>query len=479
MIARVLVPWLAFSFAVLVLGLVSQEAPFEPEHAFWSLVLSLPVAVSVLRGGAGNLADRQLRYPSASLLILCAWIITFAPSLVVESEAARYIYYYSDESVVLARVLFLAWCMVFVAAVGRAPAPQLRVRADVADYIALIIISVLLTSYLISTGLFSAYLPGNRPRVPEAGSAASTAHKLGIPLLIHLPPLLLVLRLRATLGRRWRAAVWVTFWASWVPLALQASRTTLALGMLACLLICRAHGMRLRKRTLVGLGLVVPAAMGLTLVYRSALVSTEAGASSVGQYISAASKTTSSLGSEEAQGQAVDMIQENVRVRLRFGQVFYLVVDYWLDTGASMRGTLLSGLIQTLPTVVMSEKNEIANALDFELALLETQRFPNTDLPPTPWMQWLFELGLFGLALGALGYAVLARAAETQIGRTHSFYAVMFWLQLFSSVLSPEHTTDKLALIARNALILAALTAALAHLTRWTTGSLFRARATS
>ncbi|HTU60716.1 MAG TPA: hypothetical protein VMF89_19825, partial [Polyangiales bacterium] len=105
------------------------------------------------------------------------------------------------------------------------------------------------------------------------------------------------------------------------------------------------------------------------------------------------------------------------------------------------------------PTLLMSDKIEVANDINFEVMMIQSQRFPDIDLAPTPWMQWLYELGILGLVLGALFYAWLARMIEYRISKTGSLYEILFWMGLFTSILPPEHTTDALALNARIMLV--------------------------
>jgi hypothetical protein len=117
----------------------------------------------------------------------------------------------------------------------------------------------------------------------------------------------------------------------------------------------------------------------------------------------------------------------------------------------------------------MKGKNDLAEDLNFELLMLETHRFPDIDLAPTPWMQWLYELGILGLVIGPLVYSWLTRAIEKRIRDGSSYYEVFLWLQILAVIIPPEHTTDNIVVSARSALILALAVASLAQLLRWTT----------
>lgn len=468
MIARVLFIWLPFSIALLLLGLYSQGEPFELQQFGLSLVMSLPVAVAVLRGGLGDPEQKQLQYPSATLMIVSAWIMIVAPSLIVESQAARYLYHYSEASLTLARVFFFAWCLLFTVAAGRPRLKELKVQPSLIDFVVFMSFALPLAAYLLRSGYFSAYDSASRSRlIAEAGSNESIAISIGLPLFTALPPLLFLVLMRMQPRVTQTSIVFLGFLGSWGLLFLLGSRTRVAVAIASCLLLCRCLGLRLRANVLVGLGFAMPAALVLMLIYRSALATSNAETSTVSEYISIASESTGSLNDTTAQSQAMDLVSNNMRVRLWYGQQFCVLVDAWLDEGAAMRGSLFSGVVASLPTLVMADKNERANELSFERILVQTQRFPEIDLAPTPWMQWLYELGILGILVGTILYAWLLRLLESRMSRTASFYEVTFWLQLFVAVLAPEHTTDWLVLVARTSLVLVILTGGTARILRW------------
>jgi hypothetical protein len=236
------------------------------------------------------------------------------------------------------------------------------------------------------------------------------------------------------------------------------------------LLLCRGLGLRLRANVLLGLSVALPAALVLILVYRNALASNESGAIGVGQFISIASDATSSLNEDDAQSEALDMVSSNARVRLWYGQQFCVLVDQWLDEGAAMHGTIFSGVISSLPTLLMHDKNALAIELNFEVVMTESHRFPDIDLAPTPWMQWLYELGILGLLVGALVYAWLVRLLESRLGKTTSFYEILFWLGVFINMLPPEHTIDSIVLGARGMFVHALITGSFARVMSWVGG---------
>lgn len=455
MIARVLFVWFAFSLLLLLLGLYSQGEPFALSHLFLSFALALPVPVAVFRDGLGNSTSGQMQYPSLSLMVVSAWILIVGPSLIVESQAARYLYPYSDAALTLARAFFFGWCLLFVVASGRSRLRGLNAEPTIVDFIACAGLAFLIAAFLMRTGIFSNY-QSSRTRIlaaPGAGSTESVAAVLGAALFTLLPPLffLVLVRIQARSGQF--LLVLSGFVASWALLFLLGSRTGVAVAVASCLLLCRALGMHLRTNVLVGLSVAVPAALVLILVYRSALANSESESVTVGNLLSIATDATSSLNDQDAQSDALELVSNNARVRLWYGQQFCVLVDYWLDEGAALRGTMLSGVILSVPTLLVGDKNSLAAELNFETVMVRTQRFPEIDLSPMPWMQWLFELGILGLVLGALLYAWLGRMIEYRISKTRSLYEILFWMGLFASMLPPEHSTDSLVLSARGVLV--------------------------
>jgi hypothetical protein len=455
MIARVMFVWLAFSVTLLVIGLFSQGEDFEFSQLALSFALSLPVAVSVLRGGLGESSSVKLQYPSLSLMVVSAWILIVGPSLIIESDAARFMYRYSDAALTLARVFFFGWCLLFVVAAGRPRLNELNARPTMFDFIACTAVVLLIAGFLLRAGLFSNY-QSSRVRslpVPGAGTTESTVAVLGATLFTLVPALLFLMLVRVQSRVSHTFIVFMGFLASWALLFLLGSRTGVSVAIASCLLMCRGLGMRLRANVLIGLGVALPAALVLIMVYRDALSASEGGAASVGHLLTIASDATSSLNEQDAQSDALDLVSNNVRVRLWYGQQFCVVIDQWLDEGAALRGTIFAGVISSIPTLLMSDKNMLAADLNFEAAIIQSQRFPEIDLAPTPWMQWLYELGIMGLVIGALIYAWLARMIEHRVSKTGSFYEILFWLGLFIGMLAPEHTTDSLVLSARVLLI--------------------------
>ena len=478
MIARVLLVWIAVGLLVLGVGTFSQGEELELSHlpiAFW---LALPAPIAVLRGGLGE-SGKPLEYPSVTLMVVSAWILIVGPSLVVESQAARYLYHYSDAALTLARMFFFGWCLLFTVAAGRPRLRGLHVRPTIMDYIACAAFAMLVVGILVRAGNFSNY-QSSRVRslnTPIAGTTESSATVIGTTLFTLLPSFFFMIlhRLRDR-GGQW-LLVMAGFLSSWILLFLLGSRTGVAVGVASCLLLCRAMGLRLRTEVLLTLTAAVPATLILILLYRSALSTSET-EKSVLDMITIATDVTSSLDEQEAQTDALDLVSKNARSRLWYAQQFSVLIDHWLDEGAALRGTLFSGVISSVPTLIFNEKNDLAADLNFEVVMSTTQRFPSMDLAPMPWMQWLYELGILGLIVGALTYAWIVRTIEQRISGTRSPYEVMFWIGVFVYIVPPEHTTDTLVLSARGYIIQILLISAGARALTWLTTLGRRAHAT-
>jgi hypothetical protein len=170
----------------------------------------------------------------------------------------------------------------------------------------------------------------------------------------------------------------------------------LAYAVALCFYAARVLGVRFRT----GFDAVVLIALSLTFFlvynYRSALHSFEDELSTVSGFTSVALDSTQMIMSERgARQDALLSFSDNIKLRMWYGPQFFAVVDEWLAHGASLRGTFLDGAIRILPSWASENKNLIADDYKLEDALVRTGRFPDIDLGPLPWLQWLYELGGF------------------------------------------------------------------------------------
>lgn len=452
MIARSLFVWLTFSLMLFAVTVFTQDAQFDPESFGWALLFSLPVFISVQLGGLGREPRGRWRYPSTGLLILSAWILGVAPSLIVDAPESHEWFHFTEASVPLARLFFVGWLALFAVACGRPAEDELKLIAGRTHLITIGSTAMLMVLYLIAGGLFSAYSSSLTAETLAPGSQAATIRILGSALFNLLPALFLLIATQEH-KRAPRTLAWIAFGFSWLVLFLMASRTSIAVGAAACLLLGRKLKQHLSVTTLALVGVGLPLVFLLMTTYREALRASE-GTTSLASYVSVATDTTSALNAKESRNTAVEGFETNAKRRFWFGQQFCMVVDEWLDHGAALRGTLFAGAVRLVPTIIYPSKNEIADSLEFETTLISLGTFPPIDLAPTPWMQWLFELGLAGMLLGPIFYGLLVRAIERRLSQTRSLYEASFWLQMFSMMFSPEHTTDMIVLNVRTMLIL-------------------------
>lgn len=452
MIARSLFVWLTFGLALFAVTVFTQEAEFEPMAFSWALLFAAPIFVSVQLGGLGHEPRERLRYPSVGLMVLSAWILGVAPSLIVDAPESHIWFRFTEASIPIARVFFVSWCTLFALAAGRPARDQLQLVAGRTHLISISSISFLMILYLVRGGLFSAYRSGLSAETLVPGSQAATIQILGSVLFILLPALFLLIATRQRSGNL-RTAAWIAFAVSWLALFLMASRTSIAVAVATCFVLGRKLNLRLNVTALTTVGIGLPLVFVLMTTYREALRASES-TTNIGQYISIASDVTSSLNAQERRANAFEGFETNTRRRFWYGQQFCMIVDEWLDHGAALRGSMLAGAVRTIPTVIYPEKNQIASGMDFEMALMALGKFPPIDLAPTPWMQWLFEFGLGGILLGPIFYGLLARMIDKRLSYARSLYEAAFWLQLFALMFSPEHTTDMIWLGARSMLIL-------------------------
>jgi hypothetical protein len=448
MIGRSLVSWIVFSGLLLLLSCTTQGTELELAYVGWSFMLSIPVLITVQLGGLGH-PNEGLHYPSGALLIVGAWILGIAPSLVSEAPEALLLFRHSDSALMLARPFFLGWCVIFVIAAGRPTPSRIQTTIRSSDFIALSIVSAVFLFYLVRTGLFSAYQATNVKLILEPGSRNTTMLILGTPLFALLPPLFMLISVRAS--SRWMTlGALIAFAASWPALFFLASRTSLALAVATCLLVGRKLQRPMSMRVVLSVGVALPILLAWVTIYRGALTSSTDGATSFGEYYSIAATATAGLNEKDARSDALDNVSANARVRFWYGPQLCIVIDEWLAHGANMRGSFFSGVVRSIPLMIVPEKNALADELEFEPMLLTLGSFPLLDLSPTPIMQWLFELGALGLLIGPLAYGWFVRLLERRLSQTRSFYEIVFWLELFVLMWAPEHTTDVLIMGVRN-----------------------------
>jgi hypothetical protein len=456
MLARALLVW--FSFAALILGmaLFTQEMPFEWEAVSWSLLFAFPLGLSVLQGALGN-AER-FEYPNASFIILGLWVISMASSVIVDNPEAHLTFANSDLALLIGRWLFFLWCVVFVVVRGRVQVTATRIEPQLADMLALAFPILAALGYLVLSGRFSNY-SGADLGIVKVGSSGAVAISIGQSTLLSLPGLLMLIALRANQLRPRRLATFA-FFLTWPVLFLAGGRSQIGYAAGGCFFVARAVGLRFRPAVSIAIIAALPLVFFFMFTYRNALRESVTPMVTVSDFVDVAVDATSNvLADEELRYSAVTSYSENTKLRLWYGPQFYAVVDEWMDGGAGFHGSFLEGMIRIFPSWLFPGKNDIADQYNIEALLVRTGRFPDIDLGPTPWMQWLFELGFLGILFGGAFYGLLARWTDARFSRTGSLYEALFWLGMVSFMGTAEHTTDSLLIGARNsgAVIVAAM----------------------
>jgi hypothetical protein len=437
-----------FSLGLLGLALVIQELPLEPEYAFWALAYALPLGLAVLRGGLGW---DSLAYPNVCCVVLVMWTVAMAPSFIIDHPDAHQTFIYSTQAVTTGRCLFLLWNLLFVLACGPAKRTALRVAPQTLDVLAISIPIAIALGYQVVSGRFSNYQGGPSAVPTIAGDTGSIAQSLATGTLLALPGFFVIVAARS----RTSFLIWFARFAFVVfalLVFLSGGRSTLAVAVGVAFFLARALGLRFRLDVSVAAIVALPAVLFLVFTYRSALSATEGQVSSVSGFASVALESTQAVMSQDAtRSRALTNFSENTKSRLWYAPQFYTVVDEWDDHGAALAGTFWEGIIRTIPTAVFADKNDIADNFGLELQLEKTNRFPEADLSPTPWMQWLYELGLLGIVAGSIGYGLFVRLLESRISKTSSIYEILIAASLVAYFSNPEHVSDGVLIAGRNA----------------------------
>jgi hypothetical protein len=446
-IIRAAVVHLAFTTVLLVLAVYVQDVDFELAQLPWAFLFALPLGFATLRGGLGT---KRIEYPSASFIVLGVWIAAMAPSFVIDHPDAHLTFVYSDQGLLLGRWLFFAWCLIFTLSAGHAGDQRVRLEPRTADVIAISAPIIAAISYQIIVGRFSNYQDANDLAPPTVGGASAVSISIGTSALFALPSFFLVVAVRArTTSLLWFARI--CFVLVWLLLFLAGGRSPIAYAVVLCFFAARVLGLKFNPRITLAAFVALPLAFFLVFNYRTALRNSSAPVSSMAGLTSVAVDSTQAVVSQgSTRSEAIQGFSDNARIRMWYGPQFFAVVDEWLVGGAGLHGTFLDGIIRSLPSWVFDSKNQLADDYAIETQLVRTGRFPDVDLGPTPWMQWLFELGAFGVAAGATLYGLLIRYITRRVTATTSAYEALFWYAMLSLVCSPEQVTDALVLGARN-----------------------------
>lgn len=453
MLTRALFVYLSATALLTSLAIWVQDIPFEAQHLLWGALYALPLGLSVLLGSLGT---THFTYPNASFGIAASWITAMAPSYIVDHPDSHQLFFYSEQGVLIGRWLFFLWCVLFVVAAGRAHERQSAIEPRALDVVAVTLPIAIALGYQVIAGTFSNYRAGgaNPESIPQ-GSAAQIALGIGNCALAALPGFFLLVHRRAP-GSTLRWISRFGFAAALLVMFLNGGRSALFYTAVIWFFVARISGMRFRPSLVAAVALGMPLGFFLMFTYRTALAETSSDFSSLSDFTSVATDSTSAVMRQAgARNRAVLSFSENVKVRVWFGPQFFTVVDEWLDHGAAYRGTPLDNVIRLVPTAIFPEKNAIADEYKFESTVLRTGRFPQMDLSPTPWMQWLYETGPLGMIVAALCYGFFVRILDRRAAVTRSIYVFMFVCGVLSLACSPETLSDVLLVSSREVFVVA------------------------
>jgi hypothetical protein len=464
MLIRASAVTLSFTVLLTALSLYIQDVSFEAAQLGWALMFSLPIGVSVMRGSLGT---TRLEYPSATLGAIILWVLAMAPSLISEAHESFLGLVYSEQAVLVGRILFALWCLVTVLVAGRPPERPCRLAPKALDVFACSVPIVLGLSYQLLRGRFTNYqmLTAVSPLdAPETDLAIAAS--LGKNTLSFIPGFFFLISMRTS--NRWMR--WFTRGASVFAVLLvflAGGRSTIAFAAVMFLIVARLIQLRFSMRVSAFFLVAVPVCSLLVFGYRGELGDSAIEAPTLSALTSIASESTANFAaSSDNRARTLTRFSENLRARMAMGPQYLAVVDLWLARGPELGNSFLSGMIRAAPSYWFPAKNQLADTYDFEIALLRTTRFPEVDLSPTPWMQWLFELGLAGIFLGATMYGLLLRLIERQLTDSRTIFPVLFWAYVLTTVIAAETTTDMIVLCTRDAAVVCCIGLALAALLR-------------
>lgn len=445
MLNRAIIVQIAFASLLVILATLIQDQELSLEHVLWAMLLAMPLALVTLRGGLGT---ERLEYPNAAFVVLGIWIGTMAPSLVLDRPETRLVFRYTEEGLNAGRWLFFFWCLTFAFAAGRTLDRRMRLTPRALEVLALCAPVLITIAFQIVTGRFSNYQSGGERA--EAGSSGSVASSVVGSILPALPSLFLTIAGRFRPGVA-RGAALAAFATACILLFLSGGRSQIGFAMGLCFLTARTLGLKFRASYSLAAVAALPIAFFLVFTYRSALGKSTERVASVSGFTSLAVNSTEAVVSQRSTREdAISSFQNNTRSRLWYGPQFFAVVDEWLSVGSEFHGTFFDGIIRTLPTFVSDSKNELADEYSIEIHLKETNRFPDIDLGPQPWMQWLFEFGVLGIFAGGLLYGYVVGWLNRRLSATDSVFETLFLYAMLAAVCSPEHVTDSLFIVGRN-----------------------------
>ena len=414
-----------------------------------SLAFASPMLVPAWRGHFGVEVGR---YPSSWFLIIALWTLSLGPSLVANDTPLRLLFIYDELSQDLGRLLFFVWNWLFVLAcpenvhlVDKTTKPNFPLP----QYITVLAVWSASIATLAQAGHLSNYTGSDSREAIAAGGVTALAITYK-PLTDILPALALYQFLAGPPKYRWLAVV--VCLAALAVLMVIGGRTHLVVAAMALCGVANSQQVRLRLPVVLGAGAIIGLMLVMMFASRSSVA--QLSTASTTNILEAISTSISQTANEsERSNEVLQQVGDNVALRFGYAPQLYAAISSVLADGPAYRGTLFEGPIRMLPSVLFPWKNSLADEVALEPALWATGHFPIVDLGPTPWLQWFFELGFPWVLCGPVVYVALMRMIQSFLKKNDLLWLTV-GLMTFNAIVSIEHQTDTLFILARDMTLL-------------------------
>ncbi len=457
--------WLLFAGVLLAVCALTNGDDLDSPMIARALVFSSPLLLLVARG---HLGARSVSYPTVTLATLVLWELGLGPSMVTSALRAPP-FVYSEDAVLVGGFVFAAWWWVYAIVAGPAPAvaptPASATSKSVSrlPYFGIVALWAFVTAWSAFRGHLSNY---DQSEFKVGGFDAAVAF-----FYITLTPLMPSIAVLA--WHRWESATRVPFAiglivAAMLVLFLSGGRSQFVYALLVIVILLRPLGAPFRLLWL-GAALGTLNVLFIALIaYRTALQDTNRAGSSFVKEVTAASSAVSAVSDPTSRAVARVNAQDNVKSRLAYAPQYFVAVSHVLARGANLSLTMMKAPLQVIPTVILPNKNALADEYDLENNLQASGSYPPIDLSPSPILEWVFDFGVFIAPFGGALFGLLARFVDGRLARSREI-SLASWILLGSiarTLQSFEGGTDGLLMGLREPLALAGFAALLAYLAK-------------
>lgn len=460
---------LALAVSIFALGVGTQGGANIQEAAAWSMVTSLPAAPILVRGHFGY---SRWELPSPGGYIFTIWQLGLAPSIVCVNPDSEHLAYFSTDSILIARVVHVAWFFAFALALGgarkkglnRVPPMERRLRrsCDAIGFWFILGIWCVTTVVAARYNMLSAW--GNpQDHLAVTGSPASEGGLLYNYLCKIAAPCAVYAGLKGVVSKRTVAIVMLLGFGL---LFLYSQRRLWISCVYICVLVPMVVTGRLRLRWLAAMGAVGFLGLGpLVWVYRDTRLS--------GRGDSAVTQAIDSVGiyaTDSARRAKADETSLALDVRLNISSVLMGTVEYVSRSGAQLEPSFMSGVLIQVPTFIWPTKFSVADPLKARQHLISSGHFLEADIPVSPITEFVLQLGpTFGW-IGGVIYGWLARLCTVlaQVA-TRTITRFIVWTTFITNLALFDSGTDALVGV-RELVIVTVITAVFSSTLMWLRG---------